>query len=81
MKLPKIPIDYSKAGSGEAPFDGGGYILHQRFEGFVSGAYNLDRDVDLEEENVWIDDAGFGYEMEAVTHYTPMPEFYEEGGE
>lgn len=27
MKLPKIPIDYSKAGSGEAPFDKQYYIL------------------------------------------------------
>lgn len=76
MKLPKIPIDYSKAGSGEAPFDGKIYILHtctwykkEENKFIVSGLWDGDE---------WI--AHDFMINDDVTHYTPLPEF-EEGGE
>ena len=73
--LPKIAIDYSKYGTGEAPFNGEGCLLHDRCGGIVSGAYMIDHD--LGDDHVWIDDAGFTYELSNFTHYTPMPKFFE----
>lgn len=78
MKLPKIPIDYSKAGTGEAPFDGKYYFFHT--------IKNIER-------GYWTDcgdafsrlNCGAGsYQIwkhlsngSLPTHFTPMPEFEE----
>ena len=70
MKLPKIPIDYSKAGSGEAPFDFEKYILHGEgafSEFIVFGVWHKGR---------W-HTSGVLHESYKPTHYTPMPEFEE----
>lgn len=73
QKLPKIPIDYSKAGSGEPPFDGKIYILHtctwykkEENKFIVSGLWDGDE---------WI--AHDFMINDDVTHYTPLPEFEE----
>jgi len=80
MKLQKIPIDYSKAGTGEAPFDGKGYLIHSTPEQNVNVMYWLPA------YNQWVtDDCSIGeYEKHTplLTHYTPMPQFEEvKGGE
>lgn len=75
MKLPKIPIDYSKAGTGEVPFDGGGVLLHLNDCVLGYGAYEpfeQKRFIEL-------------YSLKPMqkrtthrpTHYTPLPEFVE----
>lgn len=70
QKLPKIPIDYSKAGSGKEPFAFTPKILH------VQGVF-----ADYQAIGIWRKGAfqahGFDLMGEKVTHYTPMPEFEE----
>lgn len=74
MRLPKIPIDYSKAGSGEEPFASTLKILH------IQGVFT-----DYQAIGTWrngkFQTGGTALQGEIATHYTPMPEFYEEGGE
>ena len=82
--LPKIPIDYSKDGSGEAPFDGKDYLLHGVDDGndyMVKAKYVAAWST--EEEECYFEDV-FGniYDRDVFTHYTPMPQFEEvKGGE
>lgn len=73
--LPKIVIDHLKYGTGVAPFDGNGYLLHDRCGGIVSGSYMIDHDIG--DDHIWRDDAGFTYNAGSFTHYTPKPEFFE----
>lgn len=73
--LPKIVIDHLKYGTGVAPFDGNGYLLHDRCGGIVSGSYMIDHDIG--DDHIWRDDAGFTYKAGTFTHYTPKPEFFE----
>ena len=70
MKPPKIPIDYSKAGTGEAPFDGHNYLLHQP-DGIIQGSY-----MDSYITHHWYTPIGRITSL-SITHYTPMPEFEE----
>lgn len=73
--LPKIVIDHLKYGTGAAPFDGNGYLLHDRSGGIVSGSYMIDHDIG--DDHIWRDDAGFTYKAGNFTHYTPKPKFFE----
>lgn len=81
VKLPKIPIDCSKAGTGEAPFDGKCCLLHLWNGAIVSGLYITEpSDDDIEDGLAWVDEFLVTYPINSVTHYTPMPEFYEPKG-
>lgn len=68
MKLPKIPIDYNMAETGEEPFDGEVAILHAQY-GLTFGRYYKDF-------ACWYTDVG-PVPVDRITHYTPMPEFEE----
>jgi len=85
MKLQKIPIDYSKAGTGEAPFDGKPYLLINDEEGHdcVSiGAWDIRRfkfyrpNIYACDNKIWTETV---YRWKP-THYTPMPQFEEVKG-
>lgn len=74
MKLPKIPINHKNMQ--QECFSGKRFLLHDKLGGIVSGSYKPSAD-----SHVWRDDVGFTYRLHNFTHYTTMPEFYEEGGE
>jgi len=80
MKLPKIPIDYSKAGTGETPFTEELVIIH-----FLNmGKASIIAWYDDDEKCFVIPHSGSEIHIDEVrpTHYSPMPEFEEvEGGE
>lgn len=72
--LPKIAIDYSKAGSGEAPFDG------QYVYGILPDGQHLFRVHWVQDEGQWRSKEGGRYKPVWFSHYTPMPEFEVKGG-
>lgn len=77
MKLPKIPIDYSKAGSGQAPFDGEAVIL---FSGdTVIGECIWACSEEFAHMDCQCDNCGHmpTFNKHYATHYTPIPEFEE----
>lgn len=81
QKLPKISIDYSKVGGGEAPFDGRGYLIHDG-EALFLGAWNeIKSKFDLSISTVLLSNNTFTEDttryMTIPTHYTPLPEFEE----
>lgn len=88
MKLPKIPIDYSKAGTGEAPFDGSSYLIHSDDVVIGECVYDGGRLRHLDSSQVVVDihvtyfDGKCSIPCDApnATHYTPMPEFEEVKG-
>jgi len=75
MKLPKIPIDYSKAGTGEAPFDGAGCLLHMNSIVIGYGVYDDGSGQCFKEFYSFKKMVNDG--VDSPTHYTPMPEFEE----
>ena len=75
MKLPKIPIDYSRAGTGEAPFDGKFYMLHHHHRNTKTIAQFLEEKNDG--SNLSFYDAHGAWVCLYVTHWSPMPEFEE----
>ena len=83
MKLQKIPIDYSKAGTGEVPFDGKKHLFHSH-NGDIDTGYWQDCNERFSRLH-----CGAGYQIWKLfsnsglpTHYTPMPQFEEvKGGE
>lgn len=66
-------IDYRQAEAGNAPFDGKPFIGHYAGSG-VSILFC--------EGGEWVNGIlTYPLDHEAVSHYTPMPEFYEGGGD
>lgn len=77
MKLPKIPIDYSKAGY---PLDGSIVLIHceettaDTFRNFSAGVVEAHFELDGE-DSCWIVHANPENLGVTPKYYTPMPEF------